>query len=506
MTVLTVVILLQVLLIIVLLRQRAGQKRTEEELPLKQTQLAGSEASFLQLFQQSPLGITLTDPQTHRYVDMNQTFLDLCGYTREELIGRSVLDFDIWVNPAERIAAVRKVVSEGKVRDLEFQFRRKNGTVGTARASAELVEVGARTLLLGVAADITDRKNVEQALRESDKRFRLMADSAPVLVWLSGHDGRYTDVNLEWRRFTGRTLESALGDGWTESIHPEDLSFALMTYRQSFESKRGFSSEYRMRRNDGVYRWLLDKGVPRFQEDGSFAGFIGCCVDITEVKQARAAQAELGGRIMRAQEEERSRIARELHDDICQRLALVANGVHELERLRESEVRFAEEVRDLWHLTNELSTDVQHMSHALHPSKLRYLGLGAAIRDLCREFSRQHQVEVDCAVRGLPELMSEQVSLTLFRTAQECLHNVAKHSRASHVRLELEPQEGAVGLCISDDGVGFDPEEIAAPGLGLASMRERLRLAGGEFSVTSAPSRGTMVRATVPLASESFQP
>lgn len=218
-------------------------------------------------------------------------------------------------------------------------------------------------------------------------------------------------------------------------------------------------------------------------------------------KSQSVTRAEFGGRLIQAQEKERTRIARELHDDINQRLALLANGVERVIQANGdyTKAEQTQELRDLWRLTNEIATDLQHLSHQLHPSKLHYLGLATAVRDLCQEFSHHHRIDVHCNVAGLPTNLDEDVALSLFRTVQESLRNVARHSRASRVKVELIHQSGVVKLRVSDNGVGFDPNQPQnTRGLGLVSMAERLRSVGGEFSVWSRPGSGSQIEGSVP--------
>lgn len=332
-----------------------------------------------------------------------------------------------------------------------------------------------------------------------------MANTAPVMIWTSGTDKLCDYFNQPWLDFTGRPLAAELGNGWTEGVHPDDLRACLDTYTKSFDARRPFEMQYRLRRHDGDYRWIFDAGVPRFGGDHSFAGYIGSCTDITDRKLAEEALSTVGQRLMEAQEQERSRIARELHDDINQRLALLANRIQESSQATAANTDSSQkkELGDIWRLTNEIATDIQHISHQLHPSKLHYLGLAATVRDLCQEFSRQHKIDVDCVVRDLPPDLGENVSLNLFRVAQESLHNIVKHSRAHHVRVELTGQSGAIQLRVSDDGCGFNSEHArSTDGLGLISMRERLRSVGGEFSIWSRQSLGTQVEASVPVSNE----
>jgi PAS domain S-box-containing protein len=474
------------------------QKLAEEE-------LKKSEEQFSKAFRQNPIMLTLSSANDHRYIDVNEAFERLTGYRREEGIGRSALELGISVNNSEWAKIMEQAAAGGSVRGVELEYRTRDGRTGIAQASAQLIQIDGKPCVLAATIDITDRKRAERALQESENRFRLMADSAPVLMWVSGPDKRCTDFNKEWLNFTGRTMLQELGDGWSHGIHPDDLEASLHTYSQAFDGRQSFSMEYRLRRHDGLYRWVLNRGTPRFLEE-RFAGYIGCCIDITEQKEAKAVQAELSGRLMQAQEEERARIAGELHDDINQRLALLANGIQELEQRLDSQNGSEEERHQLhtfWQLTSEIAADIQHLSHRLHPSKLHYLGLSAAMRGLCQEFSKRHKIEIDCVVRDLPSGLDENVSLSLFRAAQESLRNITKHSGAHHAKVELVCDHNNVTLRISDDGVGFDYEQAKkGPGLGLASMQERLKLVGGKFSIWSRPSLGTQIVGTIPLTSK----
>jgi len=512
---------------------------------------------------------------------------------------------------------------------------RANGEEFPIEASISQVDTKGDKLFTVIIRDITERQRAEHALRETEERFRLVANTAPVLIWMAGPDKLCTYFNQPWLDFTGRRLEDELGNGWAEGVHPDDIEKCLETYAGAFDRREPFRMEYRLRARNGEFRWVLDIGVPRVDANGSFAGYIGSCVDLTERKQAehaleeshrlnasileslrnhvavldsdgtivaatnqaaefaaitginllnlrvgsnyfdlcrRAVEAgdsdmaaalagvhavcdgtrdyfeleyecqsgssersllmsvtplrrsdggvvvshkditerkrheraiqDLSGRLINAQEQERCRIARELHDDINQQVAMLAIELQQLERFfPEDSPEGRQKVQELWKKAHVLSTEIQHLSHQLHSAKLEHLGIIPALRGLCNEFSEQHKIEVDFQHQQVPTGLDSDVALGLFRIAQESLHNIAKHSHAKKVRLELAGTAGKLVLRVSDDGIGFD---LAAPasrtGLGMISMNERIRLVGGTLQLSSIPSLGTQVEAAIPLS------
>ena len=348
--------------------------------------------------------------------------------------------------------------------------------------------------------EIAQRRRMEIALRESEERFRVMADAAPVLVWTTGRDSRCDYVNRPWLEFTGHTLESELGDGWIDSLHPDDRAATLETYRAAFRARDQFRMEYRLRRHDGIYRWVLDVGAPRYTLDGTFAGYIGSAVDVTEHKTAQRALSNLSQKLLEAQEHERSRVARELHDDIGQRVALLTIDLDRLlQELPGGSHAVRAHVRELGARSADLQRDVQAMSHRLHSSKLELLGLALAVGGLCRELSEQHQVDIDFSSHDVPEQLPPALSLSLFRIVQEALTNAVKHAGVRQFAVTLIGTSEQIVVTVADAGVGFDPESaMAGRGLGLISMHERVSLIGGELYIDSIPGSGTRVRARAP--------
>jgi PAS domain S-box-containing protein len=471
----------------------------------------------------------------------------------------------------------------------------------------------------------------------SDNAFRLVGDSLPLLAWISGPDKRCTHFNKSWLEFTGRPLEAELGDGWTDGVHAADLQRCMDTYIRAFDQRVPFMMEYRMRRHDGEYRWVLDKGAPRFNSDGSFAGYIGACFDVTEFRRAEAernaatdrlklteaelneaqrlagvgswqwdpqtdtviwspelyrlagrdpslpavsykehsqlytsetwqqlqravetaiqtgapyelvmemicpdgthrwvtargevqrdsagnivglrgtvqditerkrveeALSNMNGRLIEAQESERARIARDLHDDIGQQLAVMALALTTAKgKLKNSSDDAARGCLDaLEKQAAEIIADVQALSHELHPPRLLYLGVVAAIRGFCGELAAQHSVEIHFHSENVPASVPPDVSLCLFRVLQEALHNGVRHSGVRQFDVHLRGCGDAVELTVRDEGGGFDVDAANhGLGLGLTSMKERLKLVGGELLIESKTTHGTTLVARAPV-------
>ena len=427
----------------------------------------------------------------------------LYGYPAAEVIGKPV---SLLVPPecSDDLADTMAMLRRGQiVKNRESQRQTKDGTrIHVSLTMSALRDLEGRIVGVStIARDVSERKRQEIALRESEGRFRLVADTAPVLIWMSGPDKLCTFFNQGWLEFTGRSMEQELGEGWASGVHPEDLERCLRIYSGAFDARVDFEMEYRLKRFDGKYRWIVNYGVPRFESDGVFCGYIGSCVDITDRKLAAESLEELSGRLITAQDEERTRIARELHDDFSQRLALQGIGLAQLlKRIPEAEVEERGKVQVLLKGIQEISSDLHSLSHQLHSSKLEHVGLVPALMGLCEETSSKYGIQIEFTEREVSSKIPKDVALCLFRVAQEALGNLIKHSQAKRAQAELYGANDEIRLRIVDTGLGFDPTlRSPAAGIGLISMRERLRLVGGTLSVRSAPMQGTEILAQVPL-------
>jgi signal transduction histidine kinase len=230
-----------------------------------------------------------------------------------------------------------------------------------------------------------------------------------------------------------------------------------------------------------------------------FTGFVR---DISDRKQAEQTANEFGGRLIAAQEAERARLARELHDDITQRLARLAIDAGRMEQGYEPGA--GEIIRQVRERLVRLSEDIHALSYRLHPAILTDLGLAAALQAECERFSQHASIRTDVKFGDLPSLIPHDPALCLFRVAQEALRNIHRHARAGEAEVSLRTLDGGLQLAVADSGVGFDPgQQRGRPSLGLASMQERVRLLGGELDVETAPGQGTTILAWVPLSGAS---
>lgn len=364
---------------------------------------------------------------------------------------------------------------------------------------AAIVLILAQALLVAALLwQRTRKRKAEAVLRESEERFRVMTDTTPSLVWMYDSHGKITYRNERLLAFTGPDPAVGVTDICATYVHPDDLQNLLDTISQALKDHKPFSAECRLRRGDGAYRWMFAVASPRVNGDGSFAGFIASAVDVTDQKLAQQSLEKMSGRLIEAQERERSRIARELHDDICQRLAVL--GIEIVGASAGAEAKTTESLEQIGRICREIASDVQGLSHQLHSSILDYLGVARATEGFCDELSKQYDLQIEFSARDVPEHLPKDISLCLFRVAQEALHNAVKYSGIRQFSVEIIATHDVVQLMVTDRGVGFNPEEVRQRGgLGLVSMQERVHLVHGTFSVDSAPGEGTKIRVMVPL-------
>jgi PAS domain S-box-containing protein len=362
-----------------------------------------------------------------------------------------------------------------------------------------------REQLVREQATMETQLQLSAVVQSSDERFRLAAQAGRMYAYEWDAVRDLVTRSGEYLNILGLSSSEAqlTREQISASVHPDDRALFTDSVGQVTPENPASKISYRVLRSDGSVIWVEKNARAFFDEQGRLQRMVGMVADITERKRAEEALAGVSGKLITAQEHERTRIARELHDDIGQRLALLAN---ELQQFREDSPNLPEvrkRVEELEKQTCEIASDIQSLSHELHSSKLEYLGMVPAMRSFCNEFSKQQKLEINFKNHDLPSTLPPDMSLCFFRVLQEALHNSAKYSGARHIDVELWATPSDVRLTISDSGAGFDLKAAkAGPGLGLISMEERLKIVGGELLIESQPKRGTTIHARVPLRPE----
>ena len=350
------------------------------------------------------------------------------------------------------------------------------------------------------AADLIERTLAEEAQRENEERFRLIANAVPVMIWMSSTANEITYLNQTWLDYAGQPSDAAVETLRAMVLHPDEAERCREVYEKAFEHREAFQLEHRLRRQTGEYRWVVTAGVPRYASNGMFVGYIGTSVDITERKLADAALASQ--KLIRAQEEEKTRIARELHDDISQRITLLSLHLGTLKQsLLPATADLDQEIGEMDRQIRDLAADIHALSRRLHSPRLEFIGLKAAVAGFCEELSNQHDVRIDVHFENIPKALPPEISLSLYRVLQEALQNVLKHGVPRSADVSLSGQVNTIDLTVKDSGPGFDPHEaVRGPGLGLTSMRERLKVVGGQLFIHSQRGHGTTIQAVAPLS------
>lgn len=395
------------------------------------------------------------------------------------------------------------------VSDLEQHFRAVLAT-RQARSFSFPCSIGGKDFLFEVTAypskdglsvvarDVAARQRAEEALRKSEEKFAKAFQASPAIITIVRiHDCQFIEANLAFERQTGFSRSDVVGRTISEVGRQADLESFQYAFAEAVSHGTVRNREALLRRKTGeVLTVLLSADVVEF--DGQPC-VLTVAEDITERKQAELDRTELSRRLMTAQEAERRRIARELHDGIGQSLALLGIQLQRADQPTASG-KTKPRLSDLCTKVKEIGTQVSRLSHQLHSSELEFLGLVVAIKSLCREFSEEYGFKVDCVCRNVPEELENDVALCLLRLVQEALHNIAKHSHATLVQMELSGTPRDLVLTLADNGEGFDLAGVrSTAGLGLVSMRERMHLLGGSFEITSKPGSGTKIQARVPL-------
>jgi PAS domain S-box-containing protein len=475
-------------LIVGLLVQRVRRRRAEEESRKTKERYRSVVETQSELICRFLPDTTLTF--------VNDAYCRFWNKTRDELLGRKFIE--LVPAPARESVLDRIARLHGGIDSHEYPVLLADGSIGEQHwINQAIVDVRGQLIeLQGVGRDITDRRRAEEALRQLETRNSAILRAMPDLMFVLRRDGTFMDYHarapellfLPPEQFLDRTVRDvmppALADTLMDAIERacRDDSQVVVEFDLRLGELRHFEARFVDAENDRV---------------------LSVVRDVTDSKRAFALNRDLAGRLITSQEAERTRIARDLHDDVCQELASVSVDISHL-RHRGGEVK-SQEVQELLNAMQRRITSVAEslrlLSHGLHSSVLHHIGLVAALQAHCAEVERQHHLQVRFFADGDVEPSNQQVALSLFRIAQEALRNSAKHGNSGQASVSLSRAGGELTLVVADDGRGFDVAAVkgSGAGLGLVSIEERARLVKGQATVTSRSGRGTIVSIRVPL-------
>ena len=551
--------------------------------------------------------MAITSLAEGRYIEVNDAFVKQIGFDRAELYGRTTLEVGVWPTPRDRVAMVDELQERTTLRHRETRFRTKSGRIITTMYSASIIEFGGQPCVLAAIEDITQQRAAEDALRQSEAKFRLLAEMSPCCIFIYRQDGRFCYFNQQVIVTSGYSAEDLGAMTVWDLVHPEfraaarargdarfrgeavpsrydirivtkggapgwvdftaapiefegqpailgaafDVTANKQLERQAREHTAFLQTllesspfgilvggpDHRVRFSNRAFRRIFQYseeevvgrdpddlvGLPddleatglskrvlsgqsvhttavRRRKDGSRVdvelhasplimgdGFAGCCAiyqDITDRVESAAKLRTLRSKLTRVQDEERAHVARELHDNTNQRLALLALRLAELQRsLPDVAPSISDQLETSMHLVDEIVVDLHRLSRRLHPSQLEYIGLTRALANLCDEYARQHVIAIDFAAENVPDTLPPEVVIGLYRVAQEAIRNAIKHSGAEHVQVDLAFDGETVRLSVQDAGRGFVANAVeAGSGLGLVSMAERIASIGGQWA------------------------
>lgn len=464
---------------------------------------------YRHLFEQTPIMIFITD-KNGTILDINRAGAEMLGYSStEELIGLDAR-YHLYVNPEDRLVFQQLIERKGYVREFETQMRKKDGSIIDVSITSAIRrdKEGNITGYEGFVMDITDKKRTQRILQESEERYRTVLENS--LVGICFHqNGLFQYLNRRLVTMLGyQTADELVGKPFWELIHPDDRE--IVKKRGIQRQKNQFQPQqytFRALRKDGSVLWAELWASP-----ATFRGHPAVVVFVADISERLRAEEEirhLSRRLIEVSEEEKKKLAADLHDEFGQHLTSLHFGLEVLEMsLPEEELHLRERCRVLIKQVEKMAEQIRKKISVLRPDVLDHLGLIPAMEWYIQDYIRDRpELNVSFEAIGFKKRPPLQTEIVLYRIFQECMTNIAKHARATEVKIVLVFSYPRIILNIKDNGVGYNPEDLQNEkgkprGVGILSMRERVGSAGGSMSITSAPGKGTSVRVEIPVTDE----
>jgi PAS domain S-box-containing protein len=465
-------------------------------------------------------------------IDSNPAACEALGYKREELLGRPFSNLAAPESAGTMQEAFHRWKAEGELRSQEVTILTKQSERRTVLLNIGSIRSfdGRVLLAMSVVVDITERKRQEQAVKESEERFRLAINTAPMMVWVSGCDKLCTYFNKAWLDFTGRPIEAELGNGWADGVHPEDLQQCVETYEWSFDERKDFRMEYRLLRHDGEYRWIIDIGVPRFSPDGVFAGYIGSCVDVTDRKRAeddRITMLESIAQLNRAAS--MGQLAASLAHELAQPLTAILSNAQAAARFANMPEPNLEEIREA---LKEITEDDQRARAFLFNMRAMFqrqkisrvlVDLNNVILDasrMVRNDAARKGVQIRVNPCSQPVLalgdptVVQQIILNLVNNAMDAQEHVPLGQKLVTLTSACVQHERMGTILVEDNGSGireenksrlFKPFFTTKPnglGLGLSICRSLIESLDGRIWLVDRPEPGAAFKVELPAVDQ----
>lgn len=492
------------LLIFFLLRHSLEkERRAQAALKENQERILQGERQYRLLFENNPLPMWIYDQETLRFLAVNQAARQKYGYSHDEFLCMTIKD----IRPENEVPKLLQNIQNHREQTQAsgpWVHKKKDGQFIYVEVFSYGLEYFGSPARLVMANDVTERKQAEDALRESEERYRRLTENAPDLIYRYEFvpERRFAYVNPAATAITGYTPEEHYAD--------PDLGFKLVDsedrpiLEQVIHGKEGREPlVLRWRKKDGSLIWTDQRNVPVYDQDNQLVAIEGVARDITERKLAEQSLRLVSVRLAEAQEAERLALSKELHDQVGQSLTALGINLNLIRGAvgRESPESLALRFDSSFELLEEITEKIRDVMSELHPPVLEDYGLTAALRWLAERLKQQTGLDVEVHGKLIEPRLPLVIGISLFRIAREALNNVVKHSGVSHASIHLEGEPDRVLLRIEDNGKGFQPRSTVQDGQvhwGLATMRERAELLNGRIAIDSAPGQGTRITISVP--------